>query len=106
MAVQNKLARRFARWRKVQAIDHGIEPPFEELDHVLARDAAKARGLLERIAELRFEHSIQAADLLLLAKLNAVFGYFLATAKAVLTRWVCTLLDGALLGVTLCALEE
>src|SRR5665213_2526275 len=70
VTVHNKLPCRFARWREVQAIDNIIQPALEELHQIFARNAAKFRGLLEGIAKLRFEHSIQAADLLLLPKLN------------------------------------
>ncbi len=102
VTVQDKLTGRLTRRREVQAIHDVVQTAFEQFDQVLTGDATEARCFLERIAELRFEHPVQAADLLLLAELDAVFGNFLPAAKAVLPRRILPLFDGAFFRITLC----
>ena len=71
----------------------------------LARDFLGARGQLVGIAELAFQHAVNAAYLLLFAQLRAVVG----TAQiflAVLAGRVRAALNGTLVGEALLAFEE
>jgi hypothetical protein len=64
-------------------------------------------GFFEGVAELGFEDAVDAADLLLLAKLQAVADDLLYFAiLAVLSGNKVALFDGALLGMAAFALQE
>src|SRR2546423_426720 len=91
---------------EARAVGDVVEPPLEELQQRLARDAARPFRLLEVAAELILQHAVDALDLLLLTQLHAVAGELLLPRLPVLPRREVALLDGALLGVAALALEE
>src|SRR5580658_10432303 len=72
--VTHQLPRLGARDGKAHPVDHVIETRFQKLQQRLAGRAGTARGLLVVVAELPLEHSIHAAQLLLLAQLQPVLG--------------------------------
>src|SRR5438128_9203072 len=102
----HELARLRTRGREPEPVGHVVEPPLEQLQQRLARDAARALRLLEVAAELVLEDAVDALDLLLLAELHAVAGHLLLPRLAVLTGSEVALFDRALLGVAALALEE
>src|SRR5687768_617093 len=104
MAVENDLTSCLTRRSKIEAIDHVIEAALEQLDEVITGNTAEACCLLVGVAELALKNAIEAADLLLLTKLNTVLRNLLTACEAVLSWWVSALIDRALLRVTLCAL--
>src|SRR5262249_45462418 len=67
-----------ARRGEAHAVDDVVEAALEEPQQVLTRRAGLARGLLVVVAELALEHAVHAAQLLLLAQLQAVVGQALA----------------------------
>ena len=73
---------------------------------VLAGDALLQRGLFEGVAELPFEHAVDAADLLLFAKLQAVADDLRLAILAMLSGNEIALFDGALFAVAALAFEE
>src|SRR4030095_8274408 len=83
-----------------------VEPPLEQLQQRLARDAARPFRLLEVPAEVVLERAVMALDLLLLAQLHAVAGQLLLPRFPVLPRREVALLNRALLGVAAFPLEE
>jgi hypothetical protein len=85
--------------------DDVVEPELEDAQEVLAGHAGAGLGLLEVVVELALQDAVDPADLLLLAKLEAVVAD-LAAAHAVLTGRRGTALEGALLGIAARALEE
>src|SRR5689334_17871588 len=93
------------RGREAEPVDDVVEPQLEHAQEVLAGDAAAAAGLGVVAAELRLEHAVVAAHLLLLAQLEQVLG-LLDAAAAVLARRVGAPLDGALLGQAALALQK
>src|ERR1700687_780747 len=70
--VRDQLARLGARGRETHAVDHVVGPALEQLQQRLAGGAGTTRRGLVVIAELALEHSIHAAQLLLLAQLQTV----------------------------------
>ena len=94
-----------ARRREAEAEDDVVEAQLERPEQGLAGHAGVARRLDEVVAELLLEDAVDAADLLLLAKLQAVVAD-LAAADAVLARRRRAPLERALLGVAAAALEE
>src|SRR5258705_522688 len=72
--VAHELARLGARRGKAHAVHDVVEPRFQELQQLLARGAGAARRLLVVATELALEHAVHAAELLLLAQLQAVIG--------------------------------
>mgnify|MGYP003704282619 CR=1 FL=1 len=77
-----------------------------EIEDPVRRAAVLARlGGVEVVLELLLEHAVDAADLLLLAKLEAVVAH-LAAPDAVLTRRGRPALERALLGIAAGALQE
>ena len=72
--VAHQLARLGARDGEAHPIDHVVETGFQKLQQRLAGRARAARGLLVVVAELPLEHAVHAAQLLLLAQLQAVLG--------------------------------
>src|SRR5262249_9232410 len=77
----------------------------EQLQQRDAGDAARPLGRLEVAAELILENPVDALDLLLLTKLQAVAGELRLPRLAVLSRRESALLDGALLRVAALALS-
>src|SRR5581483_3347018 len=76
-----------------------------QLQQVLAGRALVARGFLVIIFELALEHAVDAAQLLLLAQLQAVVRHAAATL-AVLAGRVGALVHRAALGEALLAFQE
>src|SRR5262249_22631283 len=91
---------------KAEPIDDVVEPPFEQLEERLAGDAPLAVGDLEIPAELVFEHTVDALDLLLLAQLEAVAHQLRLAPLALLTRRQVALLDRAFRGVAALPFQE
>ena len=83
MAVADELARLGARRREAHPVDDVVEPHLERAEQVLAGHAGPVLGIDEVVAELALEDAVGAADLLLLAQLEAVLAD-LAAADAVL----------------------
>ena len=105
VAVGDHLARRRPRRGEPEAEDDVVEALLERTEQCLAGDAGVMRRLDEVVAELLLEHAVDAADLLLLAKLEAVVAH-LAAADAMLPGRRRAPLERALLGVAAAALEE
>src|SRR5690606_3114109 len=61
-----------ARRGEAHAIHDIVQPPLEEAQQVLAGRPLHAGGAMVDVAELPLEHTVHAAQLLLLAKLHAV----------------------------------
>ena len=104
MAVENDLTGCLTGRSKIEAVNNIVKAALEQLDEVITGNTAEACCLLVRVAELALENAIEAADLLLLAKLDTVLRDLLTACEAVLSWWVSALIDWALLRVTLCAL--
>src|SRR5262245_19073222 len=97
VAVVDELARREHRGDELGTIDHGIEPAFEQPDHVRAGIALHADRLGVDAAELSLgDVAVIAAQLLLGAQLHAVVGELALAALAVLAGSVFPAVDGAL----------
>src|SRR6266508_1381771 len=94
VAVAHELTRLRPRRRKPQGIDDVVQAPLELLEEVRSRDSLAALGAREGEPELPLEKAVDALDLLLLAKLNAVAQELRAPA-AMLPRRVIAPLDGA-----------
>jgi len=97
VAVCNELPALAPVYRKAKPENRVVESPLEHREQSLARDALLLRGLLEEDSELLLEHSVNALDLLLLAKLCAIAGDLrTALIAAVLSRRCrSALLNGA-----------
>ena len=93
-----------ARRREAEPVDDVVHALLERAEQVLAGHAGVAGRLDEVVAELLLEDAVHAADLLLLAKLQAVVAD-LAAADAVLAGRRRAPLERALLGVAAAALE-
>src|SRR4051812_21576534 len=105
VAVADHLPRLPPRGGEAEAHEHVVEAALEHAQQVLARDAGLARSLGVVGPELRLEHAVVAAGLLLLTQLPPVPRLLLAPA-AVLAGRVGAALDAALVGQAALALEE
>ena len=105
VAVGHELARVVAGRRDAEPEDHVIEPQLEDAEQVLARHAGAGLSVLEVVVELALQDAVDAADLLLLAQLEAVVAD-LAAADAVLAGRRGPPLERALLGIAARTLEE
>ena len=101
----DELAGLRARRREAEPEDDVVETGLERLQERLAGHAVVGLGLAEVVAELALEDAVHAADLLLLAQLDAVLAH-LAAADAVLAGRRGPALERALLGVAARALQE
>src|SRR5262249_24866242 len=88
------------------AVNDAVQPALERRQQGVARDALLQRGLLERIAELRFQHPVNTADLLLFAHLQAVAHQLRLSIFAMLPRDEVALFDGALFAVAALSFEK
>src|SRR5262249_47750093 len=70
----DELARFIARGCEAHAVDHVIEPAFQQLQERCARSTRTASSLDVVIPELSFKYPVHAAQLLLLAQLYAIVG--------------------------------
>ena len=86
-------------------VDDVVEAQLERAQEVLTGDTRASLGLDEVVAELALEDAVGAADLLLLAELEAVLAD-LAAAHAVLAGWRRAPLERAFLRVAAAALQE
>src|SRR5712671_136764 len=75
--VAHQLARLSARRGKTHAVDHVVEPRFQELQQLFARGTGAARRHLVIATELALEYAVHATELLFLAQLQAVVGQLL-----------------------------
>jgi hypothetical protein len=100
-----RACRREPRGREAETGDDVVEPHLQQPQEVLAGDAGLAAGLLVVAAELRLEHAVEPARLLLLPQLEEVLALADAPPPA-LARRVVAALDGALVGEAALALEE
>ena len=105
VAVRDQLTRHGAGFAKVQAICHVVETALEQLKHIVAGDAVHVGGDVIVFPKLGFQYAVGAANLLLLAKLDAVLGLLLA-ALAMHSRRGVALRDRALIGIAAVALQE
>jgi hypothetical protein len=103
--VAHHLACLGSRHREAHAVDDVVEAKLQHSQQVLAGHARRRTGRLEVALELALEDAVDAADLLLLAKLHAVVAN-LAAADAVLPGRRLAALERALLGIAARALEE
>ena len=107
VSVTDDLAGLAAAHREAETVDHVVETRLKLLQEQLAGNAGAVRGLLVVGAELRLEREVDALGLLLLTKLQTVADNLLdLLGLTVLAGREVALLDGALLGEALCALEE
>src|SRR5579859_1556320 len=106
MAVAHDLARLGAAGAETHAVNDIIEPAFEPHEEVLAGDAFLVRGLFEPVAKLRFEQSVDAAELLFFAELEAVADQLRLAILAMLSGNEIALFDSALLAVTALTFEK
>jgi hypothetical protein len=74
--VPYQLARFFFSTGETHALDNIVEPSFQELQKVVARDAFHPLGLFEITTELSFENAIDTLDLLFFPELQAILGMF------------------------------
>ena len=101
----HELAGFITRGGEAQAIDHVVQPQFQQLHQVRTRNARPALRLREEAMELRLQHAVNAAGLLLLTQMHSEFRLF-AAALAVLARRRRPPLDRTLLGQALLAFQE
>src|SRR5262245_56599318 len=106
VSVAHELPRLRTRGGEAEPVDDVVEATLEQLQQRDAGDAAGPLGRLEIAAELIFEHAVDALDLLLLTKLQAVAGELRLPRLAMLPGREVALLDRALLGVAALTLEE
>src|SRR5436190_7702896 len=105
VSVAHELTGLGARGGKAERIDDVVEPQLELAQELIAGDAGVLRGALEVEPELALQQAVDALDLLLLAKLNAVAENLRAPA-AVLAGGVVAALDGAFVLEAAIALQE
>ncbi len=105
MAMADELARLGARGRDAHPVDHVVEAQLERPKQALTGHAGAVLGIDEVVPELSLQHAVRAADLLLLAQLQAVLTDLAAT-DAVLAGRRGPALERALLGIAPRSLEE
>jgi hypothetical protein len=106
MAVADQLPRLTPRLREAQAKNDVVQTPLELLQKQFARDASRARGLLEIVTELAFQREVDALGFLLLAQLQAVANNLGFAVFPMLSGSEVALLNGTLIAETLRAFEE
>src|SRR5207302_1075628 len=72
MAVTHDLPGLRAAGTEAHPVDYAVEPAFQSVQQVFARNAFLQRGFLEIVAKLGLEKSVDAAGLLLFTKLKAI----------------------------------
>ncbi len=94
MAVADELARGKNGGHELGAIDHGVEPAFQEPDHVGAGIALQPPRLVIDAVEMPLRHvGVIAFELLLGAQLHAEIGQLAFAALAVLAGAIFALVD-------------
>jgi len=106
VAMTNQLTSGVAIGREAHAVHQIVETEFEVLEEGFTGHARGMSSFTERTTERLLEHSVDTLDLLLLAKLSAIFGGSAATEHSVLARYDVATLDGALFSEATLALEE
>ena len=106
VAVADKLTSLRTGGGQAQAVDDIVQAALEQGQQVVARDALDARGLVKRAAELRLQHAVGAADLLLFAQLHAVLAHLSRSSLPVHAGRRGALADRALGGVAAVALQK
>ena len=81
MAVRHQLAGSGARRSDAQTIYHIVQTAFEQLQQVLARDAAHTGRLIVRACELLLQQTVRILGFLFFAQLRAVLRHFLALTR-------------------------
>ena len=105
VAVVDELAGLRPRRCEAHPVDDVVEPELEVPEEALAGDAGAVLGVDEVVPELSLEDAVDAADLLLLTKLEAVLAD-LPAPDPVLAGGRRTALEGALLRVAAGPLQE
>jgi hypothetical protein len=105
VTVTYELASIRAGVRKTGTINDVIETALEHREEMIPGDALHGAGLFEETAELTFHQSVHPLDLLLLTKLETVFGELNPTL-AMLAWWISTTLESAFFGEAAIALKK
>jgi len=90
---------------KTEAINDTVQPSFQKDEQVFARNSLFSLRLLEIIAELPFQNSINPLNLLFFPELISIFRKF-TPPFSVLTRGIGPPVDGTLIGITPVPLEK
>src|SRR5438477_6115970 len=86
MAMTDQLPGRRARVGEPQMIAEVVQPGFQDLQHLLAGDAAALQRTLVHAPELSFEQSVIITELLLLDKTESIIGVLAARLRTVHAR--------------------
>src|SRR3989449_3736192 len=105
MPVRHELARLLARRAEPEPVHDVVQAQLQVTQEVDAGHARLGRGLVEVVAELLLEQAVDAARLLLRAKLDAVVRRLALARLPVHARREGAALDGALRRVAALALE-
>jgi hypothetical protein len=105
VTVTDKLACLTARCSESETHDDAVKAALEDAEQVLTGDSGLTAGLFVVDTELLLKDSVEAAGLLLLAKLDSVFALLLTTATVV-SGWIITTINGALRRKAALTLEE
>src|SRR5688572_107164 len=104
----DELARGLATGREAKPVHHVVQPALQRCQQVVSGDARERRHILERVPELLFGNTVNALDLLFLAKLLRVFRCLAATRRglAMLAGCIRPAFHRALLREALGSLQE
>src|SRR5215472_8484189 len=105
VAVADDLPGLGAAGAEAHAVNGAVETALESGHQQLAGDPFGLRGLLVRTAELGFQHAVNTAHLLLLAKLEAIADDLRLAVLAMLPGHEVALFNGALLAVAALTFE-
>jgi len=103
--VSYQLASFFLGSGEAHALDNIVEPSFQELQKVVARDAFHPLGFFEITAKLSFEYAVDTLDLLFFPELQAILGMFYPRL-AMLPRGVTSPRDPAFICITTLSLQK
>src|SRR5881628_1331607 len=93
MAVADELSGRGARVGEAKVVDNVVQTRLQDLEHLLAGDAAALEGPLVHAAKLPLHQPVEIAKLLLFQQTHAVVGGLAAGLWAVHARAVITALE-------------
>src|SRR5438093_3137006 len=105
VSVPDQLPRLCARSGKSERVNDVVQTQLELAEKIVAGNAVLLRGAPEIQTELPFQQAVNALDLLLLTKLQAIAQDF-GTTPAMLTGGVVAALDGALVFEATVPFEE
>src|SRR5438105_581219 len=94
------LARLSPAGAKAHAVNHVVQPALEPNEQVFAGDAFLVRSFFKPVAELPLQQPVDPAQLLLLAKLQAVADELGLAIFAMLSRNEVALFNSAFLAMT------